>query len=95
VFTEFTYRSHAHVILENFPEPYPFNGRRADPGVEVVSFYADQTPTGDMTADVAREYKIPVFKTIDAVLPIGEHGRYPRNEAPALPFTRRPVGAIL
>src|SRR5438270_639256 len=59
VFTEFTYRSHAHVLLENFLEPYFFNGQRTDPGVQVVSFYADQTPKGHMTDDVAREYHIP------------------------------------
>src|SRR5262245_16372621 len=90
VFTEFTYRSHAHVILENFLEPYLFNGRRTDPGFEVVSFHGDQAPRGDMAADVSRQYKIPICKTIDealclggkdlavdAVLSIGEHGRYP------------------
>src|SRR5262249_57143436 len=60
VFTEFTYRSHAHVILENFLEPYLFNGERTDPGVEGVSFYAHQPPRGPMTQDVAREYKIPI-----------------------------------
>ena len=102
VFTEFTYRSHAHVILENFLEPYLFNGKRTDPGVEVVSFYADQTPKGHMTEDVAREYKIPVFQTIDealclggkglavdAVLSIGEHGRYPRNKLGQTEYPRK------
>ncbi|HEV7224111.1 MAG TPA: hypothetical protein VGN42_15485, partial [Pirellulales bacterium] len=38
VFTEFTYRSHAHVIVENFLLPYLFNGQVTDPGVDVVSF---------------------------------------------------------
>src|SRR5262245_12906861 len=71
VFTEFTYRSHAHVILENFLEPYIFNGKRTDPGVEVVSFFADQTPKTHMTEDVSREYKIPIFKRIDEALCIG------------------------
>src|SRR5215831_11036321 len=74
VFTEFTYRSHAHVILENFLEPYLFNGERTDPGVEVVSFYADQTPRGHMTEDVAREYKIPIFQTIEGALCLGGKG---------------------
>ena len=32
VFTSFTHRSHAHVILENFLQPYLFNGRRPAPG---------------------------------------------------------------
>src|SRR4051794_40760543 len=62
VFTEFTYRSHAHVILEDFLQPYYFNGQVTDPGCDVVSIYADQIPAGrDMARDVARVYKIPVF----------------------------------
>lgn len=101
VFTEFTYRSHAHVILENFLEPYLFNGRRTDPGVEIVSFYADQKPKSPMADDVAREYSIPIYRSIDealclggrelavdAVLSIGEHGRYPRNNSVPV---RRPI----
>ena len=102
IFTEFTYRSHAHVILENFLEPYIFNGKRTEPGVEVVSFFADQTPKTHMTEDVAKEYKIPIFKTIDealclggkelavdAVLSIGEHGRYPRNKLGQMEYPRK------
>ncbi|MFV2066233.1 MAG: twin-arginine translocation signal domain-containing protein [Pirellulales bacterium] len=93
VFTEFTYRSHAHVLLENFLEKYLFNGQLTDSGVDVVSFYADQLPKGDMSKQVAAEYGIPIYKTIDqalclggqdlavdAVLSIGEHGKYPHNE---------------
>jgi hypothetical protein len=94
VVTEFTYRSHAHVILENFLEPYYFNGKLTDPGVDVVSLYVDQTPTGrDMSVDVAKQYNIRVFPTIsealqvggdelavDGVLSIGEQGRYPVND---------------
>ena len=38
IYTSFTHRSHAHVILENFLQPYLFNGKRTDPGVDVVSF---------------------------------------------------------
>jgi hypothetical protein len=102
VFTEFTNRSHAHVILENFLEPYLFNGKRTDPGVQVVSFFADQTPKGHMTEDVAREYKIPIFKSIDealclgskesavdAVLSIGEHGQYPTNKLGQREYPRK------
>lgn len=93
VFTEMTHRSHAHVLLENFLKPYLFNGKLTDPGVDVVSFYGDQFPSGDMSRGVAKEFKIPIFKTIDAalclggkrlavdaVLSIGEHGSYPVNK---------------
>ena len=93
VFTEFTHRSHAHVLLENFLQPYYFNGQVTDPGCDVVSFYGDQFPAGrDMAHDVAKAYHIPIYPTVaealcrggaelavDAVLSIGEHGTYPVN----------------
>jgi hypothetical protein len=102
VFTSFTHRSHAHVILENFLQPYLFNGHRTDPGVDIVSFYADQSPAGDMTPATSKRFKIPVFKTIegalclggkklavDAVLSIGEHGSYPRNALGQMMYPRK------
>jgi hypothetical protein len=92
VITEFTYRSHAHVILENFLKPYLFNGQITDPGCEVVGLYVDQFPAGDMSRQVAKDYKFTIYPTIagalcsggkqlavDAVLSIGEHGNYPVN----------------
>jgi len=92
VITEFTYRSHAHVILENFLKPYLFNGQITDPGCEVVSLYVDQFPAGEMSRQVAKDYKFNIYPTIaealctggkqltcDAVLSIGEHGNYPTN----------------
>src|SRR6266446_3740363 len=92
VITTFTYRSHAHVILENFVEPYLFNGKWISPGMDVVSLYADQFPDGEFGRAFAAKYKIPIYKTIsealclggdklavDAVLSIGEHGEYPVN----------------
>jgi hypothetical protein len=94
IITEFSYRSHAHVILENFLEPYLFNGQVTDPGMDVVSLYVDQFPEGrDMARDVAKQYGIEIFPTIagalkrdganlavDGVVSIGEHGNYPLNE---------------
>jgi len=93
VMTEFSYRSHAHVILENCLQPYLFNGQPTDPGVEIVSMFADQFPDGEMSHDVSKTFNVPIYKTIgealtlggdklavDAVLSIGEHGTYPHNE---------------
>jgi hypothetical protein len=92
IVTEFTYRSHAHVILENFLGPYLFNGRRIDPDCKVVALYVDQFPRGDMAREVAKSLGIPIYPTIgeavraggtglgvDGVLSIGEQGRYPVN----------------
>jgi hypothetical protein len=93
VFTAFAHRWHAHVLLENFLEPYLFNGNMTDPGVDIVSFYADQFPADDMARPVAKDYNIPIFATVaealtlggkdlavDAILLIGEHGDYPNDE---------------
>ena len=103
VYTVFRHRSHAQNILENFLQPYLFNGKITDPGVDVVSFYADQrAPEGDRTDEVARKFKIPVHKTIrdaltlggkalacDAVLLIGEHGDYPVNKLGQTEYPRK------
>ncbi|HJZ57670.1 MAG TPA: hypothetical protein VKE74_22070 [Gemmataceae bacterium] len=103
VYTVFRHRSHAQNILENFLQPYLFNGRVVDPGVDVVSFYADQrVPEGDRTDEVARRFGVPVHKTIrdaltlggkalacDAVLLIGEHGEYPVNELGQIEYPRK------
>jgi hypothetical protein len=102
VVTEFTYRSHAHVILENFLEPYLFNGKRLESRMEVVSLYVDQSPRRDMARDVAKAYGIRIYPTIaealrvggdrlavDAVLSIGEHGRYPTNDKGQVEYPRK------
>ncbi len=93
VFTELRFRSHAYNILINFLGSYLFRGRMVEPGMDVVSFYADQFPENDMARDVAERYQIRLCPTIadaltlggsklavDAVLLIGEHGDYPFNE---------------
>ncbi|MCH2162961.1 MAG: hypothetical protein MK085_13965, partial [Phycisphaerales bacterium] len=103
IFTEFRFRSHAYNILENFFRPYLFRGRLVDPGVDIVSFYADQRPEKqDMTPALSKAYKLPVFETIndalcvggktlavDAVLSIGEHGNYPRTELGQVKYPRK------
>ena len=102
VYTVCTHRSHANVILENFLESYPFNGKQTDPGVDLVSLYSDQQPAGDMTPSIVKGYGIPHYDTIrealccggdklavDAVLSIGEHGSYPRNELGQVQYPRK------
>jgi hypothetical protein len=103
IVTEFTYRSHAHCILENFLQPYYFNGQVTNPGCDVVSLYVDQFPAKrDMARDVSKVYQIPIYGTIaealcrggpalavDAVLSIGEHGTYPTNAKGQREFPRK------
>lgn len=100
--SSFFYRSHAHVILENFVEPYLFNGQLLNSPVDVVSLYLDQVYKNDIGTAAARDYKIPVYKTIDealclggkdlavdAVLLIGEHGEYPVSALGQIEYPRK------
>jgi hypothetical protein len=102
LFTEFRPLSHAHVVVENFLEKYPFNGEMIDPGVDIVSFWGDQFGQNDMSRQISRDYKIPIFKTIDealclggknlavdAVLAIGEHGNYPLDREWVTKYPRK------
>jgi hypothetical protein len=103
VVTEFTYRSHAHVILENFLKPYYFNGQLTESGMEVAGLYVDQFPEKtDMARDVSKQYNIPIYPTIgealrlggndlavDGVLSIGEHGRYPVTDRGQIMYPRK------
>jgi hypothetical protein len=102
IFTVLRFRSHAYNILENFFEPYLFNGRLTEPGVEVVSFYADQQTQDGMAAAVSRQFGVPLYDSIDkalrcggkqlavdAVLSIGEHGDYPTDHRGIVLYPRK------
>ncbi len=102
VVTTCYYRSHGHVLLENFFADYPFNGQRTDPGCDVVAIYLDQSGPRDILRPEAERLGIPIYPTIaealcqggrsldvDAVLIIGEHGDYPRNARGQVMYPRR------
>ena len=91
--TIYRYLSHAQHFADRFMVGYPYEGRWHRPDTQVVSLYIDQKPEGDQSTDRAREFGFSVYPTIsealrcggdklavDAVLLIGEHGEYPRNE---------------
>jgi hypothetical protein len=102
VFTELRLRSHAYNFLVNLMGKILFRGRWADSGVDVVSFYADQFPDGDMAREVSKRFDVPLFDSIDkalclggqelavdAVLLVGEHGDYPANELGQVMYPRK------
>jgi hypothetical protein len=102
IITACYYRSHGHVILENFLEPYLFNGKLLKSPVDVASIYLDQVGANDTGIKIAGDYKIPVYKTIDealclggkdvavdGVLLIGEHGDYPTNALGQVEYPRK------
>lgn len=92
IFTELRHRSHAYNFLMNMMGGCLFRGEWRDLGLDVVSFFADQFPAGDMAREVSQRFRVPLYKTIDealcvggqelacdAVLLVGEHGDYPDN----------------
>ncbi len=93
VSTEWRPRSHSQHMGDRFLHGYPTNGRWNQPRLKVVSLYADQVPKNDLSRPRAKEFGFTIFPTVaetlrrggpklavDAVLLIGEHGDYPRNE---------------
>jgi len=93
VATVYRYLSHAQHIGDRFLVGYPWEGAWHKPDMKVVSLYVDQKPEGDQSAARAKEFGFDVYPTIaqtlrcggdklavDAVLVIGEHGQYGRNE---------------
>ncbi len=93
VTTEWRDRSHAWHMGERFLVGYPVRGKWHQPPFEVVSAYVDQKPQNDLSRSRAKEFGFTIYPTIaealrnggkelavDAVLVIGEHGDYGRNE---------------
>jgi hypothetical protein len=101
VATVFRYLSHAQHIGDRFIVGYPFAGEWHKPNTQVVSMYVDQKPGNDLSEARAKEFGFKVYPTIaeaaccggsklavDAVLIIGEHGEYPRNEKGQILYPR-------
>ncbi len=93
VTTIYRYLSHAQHMADRFLIGYPHAGQWHKPNMKVVSLYVDQKPKGDQSEERAKEFGFKVYPTIakalrcggaklavDAVLLIGEHGDYPKNE---------------
>ena len=93
VTTIWKYLSHAQHMGDRFLVGYPIEGGWRKPEIDVVSLYVDQKPADDQSAERAASFGFKVYPTIaealrcggdklavDAVLIIGEHGDYPRNE---------------
>src|SRR5579884_2510413 len=99
--TIFRLQSHGQHIGDRFIVGYPWAGEWHKPNTQVVAMYVDQHPEGDLSGERAREFGFKVYPTIaealrcggpklavDAVLIIGEHGDYPRNEKGQILYPR-------
>ncbi len=112
VTTVWNYRSHAWHMAERFLHGYPIEGKWHRPPVEIVAAYVDQIGDDDLSRGRAKEFGFKVYPTIaealrcggdklavDAVLVIGEHGKYPKsdlgqNQYPRYEFFKQIVGVF-
>ena len=99
--TIYRLQSHAQHMGDRFLIGYPYAGAWHKPNMRVVSLYVDQKPEGELSGARAREFGFEVYPTIaealrcggkelavDAVLIIGEHGNYPRNDKGQILYPR-------
>ena len=99
--TIYRYLSHGQHMGDRFLVGYPWEGEWHRPDMKVVSLYVDQKPEGDLSEARAKEFGFSVYPTItqalrcggdklavDAVLIIGEHGNYPRNDLGQILYPR-------
>jgi hypothetical protein len=99
--TIYRLQSHGQHMGDRFLVGMPLDGEWHKPDMKVVSLYVDQKPEGDRSEARAREFDFKVYPTIaetlrcggdklavDAVLIIGEHGNYPRNEKGQILYPR-------
>jgi len=99
IVTEYRKWSHADVILRSILNGYPEGNK---PDLELVSLFTDQVPKNDMSRDLAKKHGFKIYENIadcltlggktlavDAVLSIGEHGKYPTNERGQILYPRR------
>jgi hypothetical protein len=112
VTTVWNYHSHAWHMAERFLAGYPVRGHWHKPALDVVSAFVDQKPADDLSADRAKEFGFTIYPTIaealrcggdklavDAVLVIGEHGKYPKSpvgqtQYPRYEFFKQIVGVF-
>jgi hypothetical protein len=102
VVTTYTRYSHADNIVTRFMEGYSIVGKSYPPPCQVASLYIEQVGETDIGRPLAKQWKVPLVKTIadaltlggdqlavDGVLLVAEHGDYPVNEKGQKLYPRR------
>lgn len=92
VITVYFQNSHADVLLTKIMEGWKHDGGPG-PDLRLASVYIDQPEGSEFGLEILKRNRIPIFNsieqaltcggssmTVDGVLSIGEHGKYPINE---------------
>jgi len=102
VVTEYRPWSHADVLIGKFIQGLKLDITPSWTPIPVRAMYVDQFPETDFSRALSRQYGFPIVKTIeeaildekgrmavDAVVLVGEHGKYPENERGQQLYPRR------
>ena len=92
VVTEYRHNSHADVIVSRLLLTHTLDGKGERPNLKLVSLYTDQIPKSDTSRKWAKKFNVPIYQTVeqtltlgtgkltvDGVLLVAEHGKYPKN----------------
>ncbi|MBP1993202.1 hypothetical protein [Paenibacillus eucommiae] len=102
IITEYWEDSHADVFITKMIKGFSVNGVKYESTLEIAAMYVDLFQETDLSRDLAVQYGIPMFSTVeqalkcggdtfnlDGIVIIGEHGEYPTNEFGQMMYPRR------
>ncbi len=102
IVTEYRPWSHADVLVGKFIQGLKLDLAPSWTPIPVRAMYVDQFPDTDISRALSRQYGFPIVNSIaeailddrgeiavDAVLLVGEHGKYPENERGQQLYPRR------
>jgi hypothetical protein len=102
IVTAYYHNSHADVIVSRLLQTDTLDGKGRHPKLKLVSLYTDQVPKNDKGHGLAKEHKVPIYKTVrealtlgtdklavDGVLLIAEHGKYPESPTGQIIYPKR------
>ena len=80
--TEYRPGTHADVLLSKFIHGFACDEPQVhEPRSEIVAMYIDQFPEGEIGREVAQQYGIPIFNSIQAALTLGDPNYYTTSAA--------------
>jgi hypothetical protein len=102
VTTVYRHNSHADMFASRLLQTDTLDGKGHVPPLKMASLYTDQTPPTDLGRKFSRRYGFPVYPNIrdaltlggktlsvDGVLLIAEHGKYPESALGQFEFPKR------
>ena len=102
VVTEYRHNAHADVLLTRLFMTDSLDGKGASPVMNLQSLYTDQVPDNDTSRGFSKVHNFNIYDTVaatltkdqnkltvDGVLLVGEHGKYPESDTGQVIYPKR------